>query len=59
MDTEKLKEAALADLNNQNNEFYGRVGFAENASTVVTAKVVGYNKPGRTNHIRYIVTNKK
>ena len=57
MNLSKMKEAAKADMVNMQGKLGFCEGFIDGLKVLVTAKEIGYNKPGRVNHIRYTVTN--
>ena len=57
IDLVHLKNKAKKDLLKVNNEYSNEMGFSElvikGQRIVVTAQLIGYNKPNKTKHIRY------
>jgi hypothetical protein len=52
----EMKAAAKKDMVNMRGELGFCDGFIDGQKVLVTAKKIGCNKPGRTNHIRYKIT---
>ena len=54
----ELKLEAKEDMKNLDGEIGFSEGFINGVLFVITAKKVGFNKPGRTSHTRYNITKK-